>query len=40
MRKLRHPIAAFVVVVTILAVIAIGAGVVAATTSQVVYGPT
>ena len=37
MRKLHHPIAVFVVAV--LAVIGIGVGVVAATTSQKVYGP-
>ena len=37
MRKFRHPIAVFVVAV--LAVVGIGVGVVAATTSQRVYGP-
>ena len=37
MRKLRHPIATFVVMV--LAVITIGVGIVAATTNQTVYGP-
>jgi hypothetical protein len=37
MRTLRHPIAVFVVIV--LMIIAIGVGVVAATTSQNVYGP-
>jgi len=36
-RKLKHPIATFVVAV--LVVIGIGVGVVAATTSQTVYGP-
>ncbi len=35
--KLRHPIATFVV--TVLAVIGIGVGVVAATTTEPVYGP-
>src|ERR1019366_2541010 len=37
MRKLKHPIAVFVM--TVLIVIGIGVGVVAATTSQKVYGP-
>lgn len=37
MRKLRHPIAVFVV--TVLVVIGIGVGVVVATTNQKVYGP-
>ena len=37
MHKLRHPIAMFMV--TVLVVIGIGVGVVAATTSQRVYGP-
>ena len=37
MHKLKHPIATFVV--TVLIVIAIGVGIVAATTSQTVYGP-
>ena len=36
-RKLHHPIATFVV--TVLAIIAIGVGIVAATTNQKLYGP-